>query len=45
MIPITRAKQKATVDALKNHDLVYLHVEASDEAGHEGNVELKTKNH
>lgn len=36
-------KAKATVDALKNHDLVYLHVEASDEAGHEGNVELKTK--
>ncbi len=36
-------KAKATIDALKDHDLVYLHVEASDEAGHEGNVELKTK--
>ena len=36
-------KAQATIDALKNHDLVYLHVEASDEAGHEGNVELKTK--
>ncbi len=36
-------KAKATMDALKVHDLVYLHVEASDEAGHEGNVELKTK--
>ena len=36
-------KAKATIDALKNHDLIYLHVEASDEAGHEGNVELKTK--
>jgi 2,3-bisphosphoglycerate-independent phosphoglycerate mutase len=36
-------KAKATIDALKNHDLVYLHVEASDEAGHEGDVELKTK--
>ncbi|MGE5395385.1 MAG: cofactor-independent phosphoglycerate mutase [Candidatus Saccharibacteria bacterium] len=36
-------KAQATIDALKDHDLVYLHVEASDEAGHEGNVELKTR--
>jgi 2,3-bisphosphoglycerate-independent phosphoglycerate mutase len=36
-------KAQATIEALKDHDLVYLHVEASDEAGHEGNVELKTK--
>ena len=36
-------KAMATIDALKDHDLVYLHVEASDEAGHEGDVELKTK--
>ncbi len=36
-------KAKATVDALKKSDLVYLHIEASDEAGHEGDVELKTK--
>ena len=36
-------KARATIEALKDHDLVYLHVEASDEAGHEGNVELKTK--
>ncbi len=36
-------KAKATVDAIKENDLVYLHIEASDEAGHEGNVELKTK--
>lgn len=36
-------KAKATVDALKDHDLVYLHIEASDEAGHEGDVELKTR--
>ena len=35
-------KAKATIEALKDHDFVYLHVEASDEAGHEGNVELKT---
>jgi 2,3-bisphosphoglycerate-independent phosphoglycerate mutase len=36
-------KAQATIEALKDHDFVYLHVEASDEAGHEGNVELKTK--
>ena len=36
-------KAQATIDALKDHDLIYLHVEASDEAGHEGNVELKTE--
>jgi len=36
-------KAKAAVDALKTNDLVYLHIEASDEAGHEGDVELKTK--
>ena len=36
-------KALATIEALKDHDLVYLHVEASDEAGHEGDVELKTK--
>ncbi len=36
-------KAKAAMDALKENDLVYLHIEASDEAGHEGDVELKTK--
>ncbi len=36
-------KARATVEALKDHDLVYLHIEASDEAGHEGNVELKKR--
>lgn len=36
-------KASATVDALKENDLVYLHIEASDEAGHEGDVKLKTK--
>ncbi len=36
-------KAKAAVDALKEVDFVYLHIEASDEAGHEGNFELKTK--
>ena len=36
-------KARAVMDALKDHDLVYLHIEASDEAGHEGNPSLKTK--
>jgi len=37
-------KVEAAIHALKSGaDFVYLHIEASDEAGHEGNVELKTK--
>lgn len=36
-------KAKAAVDALEKVDLVYLHIEASDEAGHEGDVDLKIK--
>lgn len=36
-------KAQAAVEALKNDDFVYLHIEASDEAGHEGDYELKTK--
>lgn len=36
-------KAQAAVEALKTNDFVYLHIEASDEAGHEGDVELKTK--
>ena len=36
-------KAKAAINALKTNDFVYLHIEASDEAGHEGDVELKTK--
>lgn len=36
-------KAQAAIDALKNDDFVYLHIEASDEAGHEGDYELKTK--
>ena len=35
-------KAQAALDALKKHDFVYLHIEASDEAGHEGDAELKT---
>jgi 2,3-bisphosphoglycerate-independent phosphoglycerate mutase len=36
-------KARATLDALKDHDFVYLHIEASDEAGHEGDAALKTR--
>jgi 2,3-bisphosphoglycerate-independent phosphoglycerate mutase len=36
-------KAEAAVDALTRVDLVYLHIEASDEAGHEGDVDLKVK--
>lgn len=36
-------KAKAAIDALKEVDIVYLHIEASDEAGHEGDEQLKTK--
>ncbi len=36
-------KADACIEALKTHDLVYVHVEASDEAGHEGDFELKKK--
>ena len=36
-------KAQAAIDALRANDFVYLHIEASDEAGHEGNVDLKIK--
>lgn len=36
-------KAEAALEALKTNDFVYLHVEASDEAGHEGDVQLKIK--
>ena len=36
-------KAEAALKALKEKDFVYLHIEASDEAGHEGDVELKVK--
>lgn len=35
-------KVAAALEALRTDDFVYLHVEASDEAGHEGNEDLKT---
>ena len=34
-------KVSAALEALKTDDLVYLHIEASDEAGHEGDFDLK----
>lgn len=36
-------KAYAALEALKRNDFVYLHVEASDEAGHEGDVGLKIR--
>ena len=36
-------KAQAAIDALKTDDFVYLHIEASDEAGHDGNRDLKIK--
>lgn len=34
-------KTQAALDALRKDDFVFLHVEASDEAGHDGDLELK----
>ncbi len=36
-------KAEVAIEALKTDDFVYLHIEASDEAGHEGDVDLKIK--
>ncbi len=36
-------KVAAALDALRHQDFVYLHIEASDEAGHEGNIDLKRR--
>ncbi|MDR2816588.1 MAG: cofactor-independent phosphoglycerate mutase [Proteiniphilum sp.] len=36
-------KAQAALKALKEKDFVYLHIEASDEAGHEGDAQLKIK--
>lgn len=36
-------KAAAAIEALRNDDFVYVHVEASDEAGHDGNLELKIR--
>ena len=36
-------KAQAALEALKTDDFVYLHVEACDEAGHDGDLELKLR--
>ena len=36
-----RGKANAAIDALRAKDFVYLHVEACDEAGHDGDMQLK----
>lgn len=36
-------KAKAAIEALKTNDYVYLHMEAPDEAGHEGDAKLKVQ--
>ena len=36
-------KAQAAIDALRTDDFVYVHVEAPDEAGHEGNFTLKNR--
>ena len=36
-------KAQAAIEALRKDDFVYLHIEASDEAGHEGDAALKIK--
>ncbi len=38
-----KGKAEYGVNALKDHDLIYIHVEAPDEAGHNGDTELKIK--
>jgi len=36
-------KAQAAIEALKHDDFVFVHVEASDEAGHDGDLDLKLK--
>ena len=36
-------KAQAAIDALKTGDFVFVHVEATDEAGHDGDLELKMR--
>jgi 2,3-bisphosphoglycerate-independent phosphoglycerate mutase len=38
-----RAKGLAAIEALKKYDIVLVHVEATDEAGHEGKADVKKK--
>ena len=36
-------KAQAAIDALRHDDFVFVHVEASDEAGHDGDLDLKLR--
>lgn len=36
-------KAQAALEALRHQDFVFLHLEASDEAGHDGNLDLKLR--
>ncbi|MGE5293902.1 MAG: phosphoglycerate mutase, partial [Solirubrobacterales bacterium] len=36
-----QGKAQAAIDALEKYDLVFIHIEAPDEAGHEGNADAK----
>ena len=36
-------KAQAAIEALQNDDFVFVHVEATDEAGHDGDLDLKLK--
>ncbi len=38
-----QGKASAAIEALHKYDLVFVHIEAPDEASHEGNAELKKK--
>lgn len=38
-----KAKGEYAIEALKNHDVLFIHVEAPDEAGHAGEIEEKIK--
>ncbi len=38
-----RGKGSAAIEALKKYDLVFIHIEAPDEAGHNGNATMKKK--
>ena len=38
-----QGKGEAAIEALKNYDIVFVHIEAPDEAGHGGNIMGKKK--
>jgi 2,3-bisphosphoglycerate-independent phosphoglycerate mutase len=38
-----KGKGQAAIEALKQYDIVFVHIEAPDEAGHSGNADMKKK--